>query len=158
MSTARVNLFHPRHVSSDEASMRRALLLARCGEPAPNPHVGAVVVQAGSIVGSGFHARAGCPHAELMALRAAGERARGGTLYVTLEPCNHHGRTPPCVDAVLEAGVARVVIGCLDPNPFAGGGAARLAKVGVVVDFGPWQDEARALIAEWTATLPRHAL
>jgi diaminohydroxyphosphoribosylaminopyrimidine deaminase/5-amino-6-(5-phosphoribosylamino)uracil reductase len=138
--------------------MRRALLLAQRGQPAPNPHVGALLVQAGTIVGSGFHARAGCPHAEVMALREAGEHARGGTLYVTLEPCNHHGRTPPCVDAVLKAGVTRVVIGCLDPNPFAGGGVARLLTAGVVVDLGPCQDEARALIAEWAASLSRRAL
>ena len=165
MSTARVHLahlvhlVHRAHVSGDEVLMRRALLLAQGGQPAPNPRVGAVLVQAGSIVGSGFHARAGGPHAEVVALREAGKRARGGTLYVTLEPCNHQGRTPPCVDALLAAGVARVVIGCLDPNPrVAGGGAARLAKAGVVVDFGPWQAEARALIAEWAATFPRHAL
>lgn len=143
---------------SDEVWMRRALLLAQGGQPAPNPHVAAVLLQAGRIVGAGFHARAGCPHAEVLALREAGERARGGTLYVTLEPCNHYGRTPPCVDALLEAGVARVVIGCLDPNPLVtGGGAARLATGGVVVHGGSWQDEARALIAEWAATLPRHA-
>ena len=159
MSSARVNFLHLRHLSADDASMCRALLLAQGGQPAPNPRVGAVVVQAGSVVGSGFHAGAGRPHAETVALREAGERARGGTLYVTLEPCNHHGRTPPCVDAVLEAGVARVVIGCLDPNPFVtGGGAARLAKAGVIVDFGPWQEEARALIAEWTVSLARRAL
>ena len=159
MSTAYVDPFQPRNVGSAEVSMRYALLLARRGQPAPNPHVGAVLVQADRIVGSGFHARAGCPHAEVMALREAGQRARGGTLYVTLEPCSHYGRTPPCVEAVLRAGVARVVIGCLDPNPFvSGGGAARLAKAGVVVQFGPWQAEARALIAEWAATLPRQAL
>jgi diaminohydroxyphosphoribosylaminopyrimidine deaminase/5-amino-6-(5-phosphoribosylamino)uracil reductase len=117
------------------------------------------LVRGGSIVGSAFHARAGGPHAEVIALREAGARARGGTLYLTLEPCNHHGRTPPCVDALLEAGLARVVIGCLDPNPFvAGGGATRLAKAGVVVDFGPWQEEAHALIADWTRTLARRAL
>jgi diaminohydroxyphosphoribosylaminopyrimidine deaminase / 5-amino-6-(5-phosphoribosylamino)uracil reductase len=162
MSTARINLSHPSHLASasdDDVAMRRALLLARCGQPAPNPHVGALLVRAGSIVGSGFHARAGCPHAEVIALRQAGERARGGSLYVTLEPCNHHGRTPPCVDALLKAGVTRVVIGCLDPNPLvSGGGAVQLAEAGVVVDFGPWQEEARALIADWVATLPSRAL
>ncbi len=148
----------PRHVGKDELLMRRALVLAQRGQPAPNPQVGAVLVRAGSIVGSGFHVRAGGSHAEVMALREAGERARGGTLYVTLEPCNHHGRTPPCVDALLGAGLARVVIGCLDPNPLvSGGGAARLAKAGVVVHLGPWQEEARALIAEWARTLHRPA-
>jgi diaminohydroxyphosphoribosylaminopyrimidine deaminase/5-amino-6-(5-phosphoribosylamino)uracil reductase len=159
MSAARLNLLHPKHISGDEVLMSRALLLAQAGQPAPNPRVGAVLVQGGSIVGSGFHARAGCLHAEVLALRQAGALARGGTLYVTLEPCNHHGRTPPCVDAVLAAGLARVVIGCLDPNPLvSGGGAARLARAGVVVDFGPLQDEAQALIAEWAATLPRRGL
>ena len=159
MSSARRNPLHAGHARGDEAAMRCALLLARCGQPAPNPQVGAVLVRAGSVVGTGFHGRAGCSHAEVVALREAGERARGGTLYVTLEPCNHQGRTPPCVDAVLKAGVARVVIGCLDPNPLvAGGGAARLTKAGVVVDFGPCQAEAQALIAEWVATLPKLAL
>ncbi|NOY91884.1 MAG: riboflavin biosynthesis protein RibD, partial [Deltaproteobacteria bacterium] len=97
--------------------MRRALRQARKGRTAPNPHVGAVVVRAGQCVAVGHHARAGAAHAELMALRAAGEAARGATLYVTLEPCNHHGRTPPCTEAILAAQVRRVVVGCADPAP-----------------------------------------
>ena len=138
---------------ADAMFMRRALLLAAGGAPAPNPHVGALVVHAGRVVGSGYHARAGSAHAEVIALRAAGASARNGTLYVTLEPCNHQGRTPPCVDAVLEAGIARVVIGCLDPNPLVeGGGAARLAAAGVSVELGPWPADARRLISDWAAT------
>lgn len=138
----------------DEVFMRRALALGRRGTPAPNPHVGAVVVQGALIVGEGHHERAGEPHAEALALARAGDRARGATLYVTLEPCNHHGRTPPCVHAILRSGVRRVVIGCPDPNPHVkGGGAAALRRAGIDVTYGPCAAEARRLIARWTQTL-----
>src|SRR6478752_2719974 len=101
----------------DGAWMRRALALAArgWGQTAPNPMVGAVVVRDGAVVGEGWHARYGDVHAEVEALRAAGERARGATLYVTLEPCNHHGQTPPCTEAVLGAGIGRVVAAVKDP-------------------------------------------
>src|SRR6059058_3357117 len=120
----------------DRAYMRRALELARrgWGQTAPNPMVGAVVVRDGRIVGEGFHARFGEEHAEVGALRAAGERARGATLYVTLEPCAHHGKTPPCADAVIAAGIARVVMAATDPNTEAAGGAARIQSAGIHVD------------------------
>jgi diaminohydroxyphosphoribosylaminopyrimidine deaminase / 5-amino-6-(5-phosphoribosylamino)uracil reductase len=138
----------------DAVFMRLALYLARQGAPAPNPHVGAVVVQAGQIVGVGHHERAGEAHAEALALTRAGARARGGTLYVTLEPCNHHGRTPPCVDAILASGLRRVVIGCADANPHVcGGGADALRRAGLEVTLGPWTAEAEQLIAGWTAEL-----
>src|SRR5439155_2753863 len=104
------------------------------GATHPNPVVGAVVGRGGEVVGEGWHERAGGPHAEVVALEAAGERARGSTLYLTMEPCTHHGRTPPCVDRVLAAGVARVVAGSLDPNPKAGGGAERLRAAGLDVE------------------------
>jgi diaminohydroxyphosphoribosylaminopyrimidine deaminase/5-amino-6-(5-phosphoribosylamino)uracil reductase len=132
---------------SDETFMRRALALAERGRglTSPNPMVGAVVVRDGEIVGEGFHARAGAPHAEVAALAAAGARARGGTLYVTLEPCNHHGRTPPCAPAVLASGVTRVVAAMADPNPFvSGGGAATLRAGGVRVETGVLADDAAA--------------
>ena len=120
-----------------EFELERALELAEKGRgtTAPNPIVGAVMAHDGEIVGEGWHERRGEPHAEVNALRAAGERARGGTLYVTLEPCTHHGRTPPCVDAVIEAGVARVVVGALDPNPEAAGGSERLRAAGIEVEI-----------------------
>src|SRR3954467_14177815 len=111
--------------------MRRAIELAERGRGTtyPNPLVGAVVVCDGEVVGEGWHERRGEPHAEVNALRAAGERARGSTMYVSLEPCTHHGSTPPCVDAILEAGVERVVVGVRDPNPNVnGGGGARLRR------------------------------
>src|SRR5438128_11419396 len=119
-----------------EALMRRALELAERGRglTSPNPMVGAVVARNGEIVGEGFHARAGGPHAEIVALEAAGGRARGATLYVTLEPCNHAGRTPPCVPAIFAAGITRVVAAAADPNPFVpGGGVAALREQGVAV-------------------------
>jgi diaminohydroxyphosphoribosylaminopyrimidine deaminase/5-amino-6-(5-phosphoribosylamino)uracil reductase len=117
--------------------MRRALALAQqgWGQTAPNPMVGAVVVRDGTVVGEGYHARYGEPHAELVALKAAGDRARGSTMYVTLEPCNHFGKTPPCTEAILEARVQRVVIAAADPTALAGGGARHLADYGVQVDF-----------------------
>ena len=125
--------------------MRRAIAVARNGFPAPNPHVGCVIVSEGEIVGEGFCHHAGAPHAEVMALREAGTRARGATAYVTLEPCNHFGRTPPCSLALIEAGISRVVIAHMDPNPTAAGGVAqlRLAGIEVITDFLP--DEAFAV-------------
>lgn len=126
--------------------MRRALTLAErgWGRVHPNPLVGAVVVRDGEVVGEGFHGEYGGPHAEVVALRAAGERARGATLYVTLEPCSHFGKTPPCVDAIQDAGVARVVIAAEDPSPRAGGGAERLRAAGIEVEVGLERDAARA--------------
>ena len=117
-------------------NLERALELAERGRDTahPNPVVGAVVVRDGEVVGEGWHERKGGPHAEVNALRAAGEQARGATLYLTMEPCAHHGSTPPCTQAVLEAGVARVVAGSLDPNPEAGGGLELLREAGVDVE------------------------
>lgn len=133
----------------DLAHMRRALALARrgWGQTAPNPMVGAVVVRGGRVVGEGAHARFGGAHAEVHALKAAGPRARGSTLYVTLEPCNHWGKTPPCVDAIIAAGVARVVCATRDPGKLAGGGARRLRRAGIAVEFGLLKDEATELNA-----------
>jgi diaminohydroxyphosphoribosylaminopyrimidine deaminase/5-amino-6-(5-phosphoribosylamino)uracil reductase len=118
-------------------SLERALELAERGRGTayPNPVVGAVVVLGGEVVGEGWHERKGGPHAEVVALREAGERARGATLYVTMEPCSHHGTTPPCTEAVLAAGVARVVAGCLDPHPEHGGGLERLREAGVETEL-----------------------
>ncbi len=120
--------------------MRRALELAERGRglTSPNPMVGAVVVTpGGEVVGEGFHARAGAPHAEVEALRAAGARARGATLYVTLEPCAHQGRTPPCAPTIVEAGVARVVAAVGDPNPLVSGrGFAELRRAGIEIVTG----------------------
>jgi diaminohydroxyphosphoribosylaminopyrimidine deaminase/5-amino-6-(5-phosphoribosylamino)uracil reductase len=125
-------------IELDAVYMRRALALALrgWGQTAPNPMVGAVVVVAGEVVGEGYHARFGDAHAEVIALDAARGRTRGATLYVTLEPCAHHGKTPPCVDAIIEAGVARVVAAVRDPSIDAGGGAVRLRRAGVQVDIG----------------------
>jgi diaminohydroxyphosphoribosylaminopyrimidine deaminase/5-amino-6-(5-phosphoribosylamino)uracil reductase len=133
----------------DRAHMRRALALARRGWgcTAPNPMVGAVVVRDGRVLGEGWHRAYGGPHAEVEALRSAGDDARGATIYVSLEPCNHTGRQPPCVDALLAAGVARVVCATRDPNPVAAGGAERLRAAGVRVDFGVEEDAARELNA-----------
>jgi diaminohydroxyphosphoribosylaminopyrimidine deaminase/5-amino-6-(5-phosphoribosylamino)uracil reductase len=135
----------------DERFMRMALRLGRrgVGYTSPNPPVGAVVVgRGGVVVGRGYHRRAGLPHAEREALADAGQRARGATLYVTLEPCAHHGRTPPCVDAVVDAGIRRVVFGSTDPNPtVTGGGADRLRSRGVAVSAGTLQEPCEQLIA-----------
>ncbi len=129
--------------------MRRALVLARrgWGQTAPNPMVGAVVVRAGRVVGEGYHARYGGAHAEVMALERAGKRARGATVYVTLEPCAHWGKTPPCTDALIAAGVARVVCAVRDPGPKSGGGARKLRRAGIRVEFGLEEDAARELNA-----------
>jgi len=118
-------------------SLERALELAERGRGTthPNPVVGAVVVRDGEVVGEGWHERKGGPHAEVVALDAAGGRARGATLFVTMEPCSHHGTTPPCTDAVLRAGVAKVVAGSLDPNPEARGGLDLLRAAGVGVEL-----------------------
>lgn len=129
--------------------MRRALALAKrgWGRTAPNPMVGAVVVRDGHIVGEGWHAELGAPHAEAMALQVAGGLARGATVYTTLEPCAHHGRTPPCAHALVQAGVERVVFAVRDPGEVAGGGAEVLRRAGIRVDEGPGSGEVRELIA-----------
>jgi diaminohydroxyphosphoribosylaminopyrimidine deaminase/5-amino-6-(5-phosphoribosylamino)uracil reductase len=139
-------------INIDARYMKLALALAArgAGWVSPNPMVGAVLVRAGEIVGRGYHRRAGLPHAEVEALRAAGARARGADLYVTLEPCNHQGRTPPCTMAILEAGVRRVLIAALDPNPYvAGGGGEYLASRGVSVETGLLAAEAQRLNEAW---------
>src|SRR5579864_3195441 len=123
----------------DSRFMRHALELALRGlnTTDPNPRVGCVIVRQGQIVGEGWHERAGEPHAEVNALRAAGSRAAGATAYVTLEPCSHHGRTPPCVDALIAARVARVIFALEDPNPrVSGRGAEALRRAGVLVEAG----------------------
>jgi len=128
----------------DERFMRRAIKLSTRGFPAPNPHVGCVIALDGEIVGEGFHRAAGLAHAEVDALNRAGGRARGGTAYVTLEPCNHHGRTGPCSEALIGAGVRRVVYAVPDPNPRASGGGTRLREAGLTVEVGLLETEARA--------------
>jgi diaminohydroxyphosphoribosylaminopyrimidine deaminase / 5-amino-6-(5-phosphoribosylamino)uracil reductase len=147
------------HPAPDHLHMARALHLAARGlySTPPNPAVGAVVLDArGAIVGEGWHRRAGEAHAEVLAFGAAGARARGGTLYVTLEPCSHHGRTPPCVDSVLEAGVQRVVAAMEDPNPrVAGTGLDRLRAAGVVVEVGVLEREARELNRGFVSRMSR---
>lgn len=133
---------------ADYAFMRRALALAAQGRftTDPNPNVGALVVKDGQVLGEGFHQQAGGPHAEVFALQQAGSAARGATCYVTLEPCAHYGRTPPCAEALVKAGVARVVIAMLDPNPLvAGKGVAILQQAGISVEHGLLTAEARAL-------------
>jgi diaminohydroxyphosphoribosylaminopyrimidine deaminase / 5-amino-6-(5-phosphoribosylamino)uracil reductase len=131
-------------------TLARALELAERGRGTthPNPVVGAVVVRDGEVIGEGWHERKGGPHGEVVALEAAGERARGATLYVTMEPCTHHGSTPPCTKAILDAGVARVVTGAFDPNPEAGGGLEELRVAGVDVELID-SFEARAQNEAW---------
>lgn len=132
----------------DTEYMQRALRLAERGlyTTDPNPRVGCVIVRDGIIIGEGWHRRAGEPHAEILALREAGERAAGASVYVTLEPCSHHGKTPPCADALVDAGVARVIAATVDPNPeVAGRGFERLEKGGVEVDAGLLEQAARAI-------------
>jgi len=137
-------------VSEHDKFMARAIELARGGKPSSNPHVGAVVVKNGEIVGEGFHERAGLDHAEAIAIAAAKSKAKGATLYVTLEPCNHVGRTPPCTETIVKAGIARVVVGTDDPNPHVeGGGNAKLRAAGVEVVTGVRKDECETLIAPW---------
>lgn len=132
----------------DRAMMRRCLELAQTaiGRTAPNPMVGCVIVADEETVGEGFHPKAGEPHAEVFALRQAGARSQGATLYVNLEPCNHHGRTPPCSEAVVAAGIRRVVVGMVDPNPkVAGGGIATLKQAGIEVTIGVEEADCQAL-------------
>ncbi len=129
----------PNSDSTDLTFMRRCLSLANqaAGKTSPNPLVGSIIVNQDEVVGEGFHPGAGQPHAEVFALRAAGDRASGATLYVNLEPCNHTGRTPPCTEAILAAGISRVVVGMIDPDPrVAGGGIERLRQAGLSVTVG----------------------
>ena len=138
--------------------MARALQLAALGRlnTFPNPRVGAVVVKDGEVVGEGWHQRAGEAHAEVFALREAGERARGADLYVTLEPCSHHGRTPPCADAVIAAGIRRVIVAMQDPNPLVSGrGLDRLRAAGIVVETGAMQAAALKLNRGFVSRMER---
>lgn len=138
--------------------MSRALQLAARGllTTTPNPRVGCVIVRDGAVIGEGWHERAGEPHAEVNALRTAGERGRGATAYVTLEPCSHHGRTPPCADALLVAGVTRVVLAMADPNPLvAGQGLALLRAAGIEVATGVLESEARELNIGFVSRMTR---
>jgi diaminohydroxyphosphoribosylaminopyrimidine deaminase/5-amino-6-(5-phosphoribosylamino)uracil reductase len=149
-----INVFAP----SDSQWMAQALRLAERGlySTSPNPRVGCVLVRDGKSVGSGWHQRAGEPHAEVYALREAGGAARGATAYVTLEPCSHHGRTPPCAEALIEAGMARVVVAVQDPNPeVAGAGIARLRAAGIAVESGLMEAEARELNVGFFARMTR---
>ncbi len=143
---------------NDEFFMREALRAAAHarGRTSPNPMVGAVVVRDGKIISVGWHRKAGTPHAEVHALNAAGDLARGSTLYVTLEPCSHFGRTPPCVDKIISSGISRVVAAMSDPNPkVAGRGFDRLRSAGIDVEVGVLEDEARRLnevFLKWITT------
>ncbi len=139
----------------DDELMESAIDLAKKGDPSPNPHVGCLIArltpQGPEVIAEAFHEAAGKAHAEQAALQIAGDKAQGSTVYVTLEPCNHQGRTPPCVDALIAARVARVVIGCRDPNPtVAGGGIERLREAGVEVVVGVKEQQAGNLIEGWT--------
>ena len=143
---------------TDIRHMARALALARRGlyTTDPNPRVGCVIVRNGKVVGEGFHVRTGEPHAEILALRQAGEAARGATVYVTLEPCAHHGRTPPCADALVAAGVGRVVAAMRDPNPrVSGEGLARLSAAGIGNTSGVLETEARAINPGFVSRMER---
>jgi diaminohydroxyphosphoribosylaminopyrimidine deaminase/5-amino-6-(5-phosphoribosylamino)uracil reductase len=144
-------------LSTDEA-MRRAIALAArgLGTTSPNPVVGCVLLDSsGEVVGEGFHAYAGGPHAEIIALAQAGERARGGTAVVTMEPCNHTGRTGPCTEALIRAGLARVVIGVRDPNPVAAGGERALRDAGIEVEVGVRAAEAESVNIAWLTAVRR---
>ena len=144
--------------AQDSVWMAQALRLAERGlyTTSPNPRVGCVLVKDGAVIGEGWHERAGEPHAEVHALHAAGEAARGATAYVTLEPCSHHGRTPPCADALIEAGVTRVVVAVQDPNPeVAGAGIAKLRVAGIAVECGLMETEARELNIGFFARMTR---
>ncbi len=137
--------------------MRRALALAERGlySTTPNPRVGCVIAQGEQVVGEGWHARAGLAHAEAIALANAGAAARGATVYLTLEPCNHHGRTPPCADALVAAGVARLVYAMRDPNAAAAHGAERIAAAGIAIEHGLLEDDARELNIGFVSRMTR---
>ncbi len=142
----------------DHQMMARALRLAEQGlyTTTPNPRVGCVIVKDGQIVGEGVHLKAGEPHAEVHALRQAGDLAQGADAYVTLEPCSHHGRTPPCADALIKAGVKRVVAAMQDPNPqVAGSGLQRLQAQGIAVQSGLLEAQARSLNAGFISRMTR---
>lgn len=144
--------------AADHEFMAHALQLARRGlfTTTPNPRVGCIVVRDGAVVGEGWHVRAGEAHAEAHALSAAGPQARGATVYVTLEPCSHHGRTPPCADALIEAGVSRVVAAMRDPNPQVGGnGVERLRAAGILFEDGLMEAEARELNIGFVSRMTR---
>lgn len=142
----------------DDDLMGKALALGRQGDPSPNPHVGCVIADGSRVLAESFHQAAGMDHAEIAAIGSAGPAARGKALYVTLEPCNHEGRTPPCVDAIIEAGISRVVVGCRDPNPdVRGGGIERLTQAGIDVVVGVREEEAEALIRPWEKFITQHS-
>ena len=144
--------------AADHEFMEQALELAGRGlyTTTPNPRVGCVIVKDGVLVGSGWHEKAGLPHAEVLALKEAGDRARGAALYVNLEPCSHHGRTPPCVDAIVASGIKRVVAAMQDPNPkVAGSGFAKLRTAGITVEHGLKEDEARELNIGFVSRMAR---
>jgi len=144
--------------AADHEFMARALRLAELGlySSTPNPRVGCVIVKDGVVVGEGWHRRAGEAHAEIHALQAAGDQARGATAYVTLEPCSHHGRTPPCADAMIAAGVSRVVAAMQDPNPqVSGRGLALLRNAGIVTDCGVLGSEAQELNIGFVSRMTR---
>lgn len=145
--------------AADHEFMGQALQLAARGlyTTTPNPRVGCLIVKDGTVVGDGWHEKAGLPHAEVLALKVAGAHARGAALYLNLEPCSHHGRMPPCVDAVIKAGVKRVVAAIGDPNPrVAGAGFAKLRAAGIAVEQGLREDEARELNIGFLARMTRH--
>jgi diaminohydroxyphosphoribosylaminopyrimidine deaminase / 5-amino-6-(5-phosphoribosylamino)uracil reductase len=144
--------------AKDEFYIRTACRLARkaAGRTSPNPMVGAVLVRAGKVVGTGYHRFAGTDHAEIVALKHAGAKARGATLYITLEPCSHHGRTPPCVGALIRAGIKEVVCGTKDPNPLvAGRGIRQLRRAGIGVRVGVLEEMCRALIESFSKYITR---
>jgi diaminohydroxyphosphoribosylaminopyrimidine deaminase / 5-amino-6-(5-phosphoribosylamino)uracil reductase len=154
---------HPSQNSEQDSEQDIAMMIRCCelaaqaaGHTAPNPLVGAVITQGTEIVGEGFHPQAGEPHAEIFALRAAGDRAQQATLYVNLEPCNHTGRTPPCSEAVIAAGIRRVVIGLADPNPIASGGIAKLRAAGLEVVVGIAGDRCRQLNEAFIHRVTQH--
>jgi diaminohydroxyphosphoribosylaminopyrimidine deaminase/5-amino-6-(5-phosphoribosylamino)uracil reductase len=144
--------------AADRGFMRQALELAGRGlyTTTPNPRVGCVIVSDGAVVGTGWHEKAGMPHAEVLALKAAGERARGATLYLNLEPCSHHGRTPPCAEAIVASGIKRVVAAMQDPNPkVSGAGFAKLRAAGIGIEHGLMEEEARELNIGFVARMTR---